>query len=221
MNWLKKMKGTRRQSDDRTDDSISEHIANVGRAAGTRPVGSASRRKKASSSLTESDIARLQKDAKSRYNMGLVYLKTGDHDKAQYNLELSLHCHMQLYGRDTKSYTNEILLAIAELREKLGDCYLANPAIVDKCLASDHYEESKRLLMDNYSPEDRPCIVIEMMARVEKQLRFPELSSREARNRVQPAAGAVSNGRKMEGNDKAKAKKTNAQLMLSKQIAFL
>jgi len=145
------------------------------------------------------DKKRLVKDAKSRYNIGLVYLKTGDYAKAQDNLEHSLYCHIQLSGHDSKVYTNDTLVAIAGVREKLGDCYLANTANVDKFLALDHYEESRKLLK-SIAPEDAPDNVTEMLERVEEKLKSPEL-----RNTTRQApASRQSNKYQMEGNRKAK-----------------
>ena len=120
------------------------------------------------------DNKRLQKDAKSRFNIGLVYLKTGDYSKAQENLEHSLYCHIQLAGHDHKLYTNEALFGIASVREKLGDCYFNNEAIADKGMALDHYEEAQRLLKTVH-PEDAPDNVTEMLNRVNEKLEAPEL----------------------------------------------
>ena len=157
---------------------------------------------------SQTDKQRLTKDAKSRFNIGLVYLKTGDYAKAQENLEHSLYCHIQLSGHNAKNYSNDTLVAIASVREKLGDCYVANTAIVDKCLALDHYEESRRLLK-SMAPEDAPDIVKEMLERVEEQLKNPELCSGEQRRRPEfpPSISKYQMVGKyeMKGNAKAKA----------------
>jgi len=174
------------------DDSTSRSVGTSSSAAG---------RSKASS---KNDSKRLMKDAKSRFNIGLVYLKTGDYAKAQDNLEHSLYCHIQLYGHDAKSYSNDTLVAISAVREKLGDCNLSNTAVVDKCLALDHYEESRRLLK-SIDPEDAPDNVSEMLDRVNEKLKSPELSNR-SRSRDGPGPSARATGRyQMDGNDKAKA----------------
>jgi len=159
-------------------------------------VSSASRRSKHSN---QSEEKRLQKDAKSRFNIGLVYLKTGDYSKAQDNLEHSLYCHVQLAGHNPKMYTNQSLYQIASVREKLGDCYLGNTAVVDKCLALDHFEEAKRLL-DSVHPEDAPDNVKEMLERVDEKLKLPELSHSGVRKKPPP----VTKKYEMQGNDKAK-----------------
>lgn len=159
-------------------------------------VSSASRRSK-HSNLSEEK--RLQKDAKSRFNIGLVYLKTGDYAKAQDNLEHSLYCHVQLAGHNPKMYTNQSLYQIASVREKLGDCYLGNTAVVDKCLALDHYEEAKRLLASVH-PEDAPDNIKEMLERVDEKLQLPELSHSGVRRKPPP----ITKKYEMQGNDKAK-----------------
>ena len=170
----------------------------------TRSVGSTSAsqsRAGGGASTSANDTKRLMKDAKSRFNIGLVYLKTGDYAKAQDNLEHSLYCHIQLSGHDAKAYSNPTLFAIAGVREKLGDCYLANSAIVDKCLALDHYEESRRLLK-SIDPEDAPDNVNEMLDRVNEKLKSPELCGKETRRR--PPSSQTTNKYQMEGNTKAK-----------------
>jgi len=170
--------------------------ATVGTA---RSAGSATTARTAKSSQ-QADEKRLVKDAKSRFNIGLVYLKTGDYAKAQENLEHSLFCHIQLSGHDTKAYTNDTLFAIAGVREKLGDCYLANTAVVDKFQALDHYEEACRLLK-SVAPEDAPDNVTEMLERVQEKLKQPELRSTERRK---PVSARQTNKYQMEGNEKAK-----------------
>jgi tetratricopeptide (TPR) repeat protein len=160
-------------------------------------VSSASTRR--SKHANQSEEKRLQKDAKSRFNIGLVYLKTGDYAKAQDNLEHSLYCHVQLAGHNPKMYTNQSLYQIASVREKLGDCYLGNTAIVDKCLALDHYEEAKRLL-ESVHPEDRPDNVKEMLERVDEKLKLPELSH----TGVRKPAPSPTKKYEMMGNEKAK-----------------
>ena len=122
-------------------------------------------------------------DAKSRFNIGLVYLKTGNYAKAQENLEHSLFSHIQLSVHDAKTYTNDTLFSIAGVREKLGDCYLAiaNTAVVDKFRSLDHYEEARRLLK-SVAPKDATDDVTEMLERVKEKLRQPELRSTERRN---------------------------------------
>jgi len=159
-------------------------------------VSSASRRSK---HANLSEEKRLQKDAKSRFNIGLVYLKTGDYSKAQDNLEHSLYCHVQLAGHNPKMYTNQSLYQIASVREKLGDCYLGNTAVVDKCLALDHFEEAKRLLASVH-PEDAPDNVKEMLERVDEKLKLPELSHSGVRKKPPP----ITKKYEMQGNDKAK-----------------
>jgi len=131
------------------------------------------------------DSNKLMKDAKSRYNIGLVYLKTGDYAKAQENFEYSLYCHMQLSGHDSNTYGNDTIYTIAGVREKLGDCYVANEAVVDKFLASDHYEESCRLLKC-VDPEDAHKNLTEMLERVEEKIKLLELRNTVPRNRRKP-----------------------------------
>jgi tetratricopeptide (TPR) repeat protein len=117
---------------------------------------------------------KLVKDSKARYNIGIVYLKTGDYAKAQENLEHSLYCYLTLYGHDHKKYKSEILYAIAGVREKLGDCYLNNAAIADKSIAMDHYEEARRLLRgldEDNAPED----VVELYERVDEKVKDPAM----------------------------------------------
>jgi tetratricopeptide (TPR) repeat protein len=109
------------------------------------------------------------RNAKSRYNVALIYIKTGDYAKAQDNLEKSLHCYVQLYGHDGNYYTNDALFAIAGVREKLGECYLANPETGNKSLALDHYEESRRLL-GCVAPEDAPEKNNDMTKRVDAKI---------------------------------------------------
>jgi tetratricopeptide (TPR) repeat protein len=159
-------------------------------------VSSASRR---SRHANQSEEKRLQKDAKSRFNIGLVYLKTGDYSKAQDNLEHSLYCHVQLAGHNPKMYTNQSLYQIASVREKLGDCYLGNTAVVDKCLALDHFEEAKRLL-ESVHPDDAPDNVKEMLERVDEKLKLPELSHSGVRKKPPSHTKKY----EMQGNDKAK-----------------
>lgn len=149
----------------------------------------------------QSDEKRLAKDAKSRFNIGLVYLKTGDYSKAQENLEHSLYCHIQLSGHDSKAYSNDVLFAIAGVREKLGECFLVNSAISDKGLAVDHYEEARRLLKSVHE-EDATDNIKEMLERVEEKLKSPELSSSEVRKR--PPVPRTSKY-VQHGNEKARA----------------
>lgn len=173
-------RGNANKSSSLTAQSPSD--TNTVRSGGT----SRSRRSAGAAGGGATDTKRLTKDAKSRYNIGLVYLKTGDYAKAQENLEHSLYCHIQLSGHDAKLYSNESLFNIASVREKLGDCYFANTAIVDKCLAFDHYDESKRLLK-SVDPEDAPENVVEMLERVEEKLKSPELcASASMRKRPPP-----------------------------------
>lgn len=187
-------------------DAASAPPASPGGISSNRSVGSAGGRSRATArSGGMNDEKRLAKDAKSRFNIGLVYLKTGDYAKAQDNLEHSLYCHIQLSGHDAKAYSNETLFAVAGVREKLGDCYLGNSAIVDKCLALDHYEESRRLLR-GIDPEDAPDKVSEMLERIEEKLKSPELRSGASGgggSRRPPPAPAGKY--QMQGNDKAKA----------------
>ena len=167
------------------------------------PPGSVSSASRRSKHANQSEEMRLKKDAKSRFNIGLVYLKTGDYAKAQDNLEHSLYCHVQLAGHNPKLYTNQSLYQIASVREKLGDCYLSNTACVDKGLAVDHLEEAKRLLASVH-PEDAPDNVKEMLERVNEKLKLPELNlSGIARKRPQPPVV-----KKYEIRGNLKAKKT-------------
>lgn len=48
------------------------------------------------SNTTSKYTKKLIKDSKARFNIGLVYLKTGDYAKAQENLEHSMYCYIQL-----------------------------------------------------------------------------------------------------------------------------
>ena len=179
-------------------------VGGIPSSPGGASVASARSRAGASpKTVSINDTKRLMKDAKSRFNIGLVYLKTGDYSKAQDNLEHSLYCHIQLSGHDSKAYTNDALVAIAGVREKLGDCYLANSAIVDKCLALDHYEESRRLLK-SIAKEDAPENVQEMLDRVNERLKSPELCNSSGEMRRRPPTVAGAGKYQMQGNDKAK-----------------
>ncbi len=157
----------------------------------------ASRRSK---HANQSEEKRLQKDAKSRFNIGLVYLKTGDYTKAQDNLEHSLYCHVQLAGHNPKLYTNQSLYQIASVREKLGECYLYNTDVVDKGLALDHFQEAKRLL-SSVHPEDAPDNVKEMLERVDEKLKLPELRHTAVRTKTPTN---MTKKYQMQGNSKAK-----------------
>jgi len=181
-----------------TDTTKARRVTSPPSSPGGTTRSAATRSRAASSA--QSDEKRLAKDAKSRFNIGLVYLKTGDYAKAQDNLEHSLYCHIQLSGHDAKAYTNDTLFAIAGVREKLGECYLANSAIVDKSLALDHYEESRRLLKSVHA-DDAEDNLKQMLERVEEKLKSPELSNKQARK----APGPRTSKYQMEGNDKAKA----------------
>ncbi len=163
------------------------------------PPGSVSSAARRSKHAHQSEEMRLQKDAKSRFNIGLVYLKTGDYAKAQDNLEHSLYCHVQLAGHNPKLYTNQSLYKIASVREKLGDCYLGNTDVVDKGLALDHFEEAKRLLASVH-PEDAPDNVKEMLERVDEKLKLPELNHSGVRKKPPP----ITKKYEMQGNPKAK-----------------
>jgi tetratricopeptide (TPR) repeat protein len=143
-------------------------------------------------------MGNLMKNAKSRFNIGIVYLKTGDYEKSRENLEHSLHCHTQLAGHDTKSYTRETLFAIAAVHEKLGDCYSAKSNISNNSIAVGNYQESRRLLQ-LIDPEDASDNVIEMLERVGDQLKSPGLRGIEGRRRPLPQTND-SNSREMYGN---------------------
>ena len=181
--------------------------SSLGAMASSRSVGSAGT---ASSSVSKkTDSNRLAKDAKSRFNIGLIYLKTGDYAKAQDNLEHSLYCHIQQHGHDGREYTNDALSSIAGVREKLGECYLSNPDVVDKGLAMDHYEESRRLL-GSVALEDAPDNIKEMLERVDEKLR--ELSASMPRRPIAKyqrsglrQTNQMAQKYQQEGNDKAKA----------------
>jgi len=166
------------------------------------PRDTASITSASSAGIKTIDKKRHMKDAKSRFNIGLVYLKTGDYAKAQENLEHSLFCHIQLSGHSAKCYDNDTIFAVAGVREKLGDCYVANKKIVDKALALDHYEESRRLLK-NVDPEDAPANLTEMLQRVEENLKLPELRNTAAKKKQAPPS-RESDRYQMEGNDKPK-----------------
>ena len=178
-----------------------------GAVASSRSVGSAGT---ASSSVSKkTDSNRLAKDAKSRFNIGLIYLKTGDYAKAQDNLEHSLYCHMQQHGHDGREYTNDALSSIAGVREKLGECYLSNPDVVDKSLAMDHYEESRRLL-GSVALEDAPDNIKEMLERVDEKLRqlyasMPQRPKPTFRRSNLSQMNQMAQKYQQEGNDKAKA----------------
>ena len=115
------------------------------------------------------DRDRLEKDAKSRFKLGLVYMKTLDFTKAQDNLEHSMYCYVQLHGHDGQQYTNDVKLAVGGIRENLGDCYTENPSSTDKGLAMDHYEESRRLL-ESISPNDAPENIDDMLKTVDDKI---------------------------------------------------
>eukprot|EP00804_Cyclotella_cryptica_P016714 CCRYP_002024-RA/>CCRYP_002024-RA protein AED:0.01 eAED:0.01 QI:259/1/1/1/1/1/3/1302/1185 len=142
-------------------------------SSSVRSAGTASKSSRGHTA-SSTDAQKLTKDSKARFNIGLVYLKTGDFTKAQQNLEHSLFCYLQLYGHDAKKYSNQVLYQVASVREKLGDCYLANTAIEDKCLAMDHYEEARRLLR-GLEKEDGREEVVEMHARIEEKMKDPKL----------------------------------------------
>ena len=182
--------------------------SSLGAMASSRSVGSAGT---ASSSVSKkTDSNRLAKDAKSRFNIGLIYLKTGDYAKAQDNLEHSLYCHIQQHGHDGREYTNDALSSIAGVREKLGECYLSNPDVVDKGLAMDHYEESRRLL-GSVALEDAPDNIKEMLERVDEKLRVLSASMPQRpmpkyqRTSFQSQTNQMAKKYQQEGNDKAKA----------------
>jgi tetratricopeptide (TPR) repeat protein len=148
----------------------------------------------------------LMKNAKSRFNIGIVYLKTGDYDKAQENLEKSLSCHMQLSGQDVKSYSRDTLLAIAGVHEKLGDCFTANSVVSDKRLALNHYDDARKLLCiveteDSDAPEH--IQMKEMLERVNEQLKLLLPNSMQEGSPRRPVANV--NKYEMKANDKAKA----------------
>ena len=154
------------------------------------------------------DSKRMVKDAKSRFNIGLVYLKTGDYSKAQDNLEHSLYCHIQLNGHDARKYDNATLFAVASVREKLGECYMSNDAVTDKCIALDHFEEARRLLK-SIAKEDAPDGVAEAIDRVEEQMRNPELkgsAKRQGRSMrlIPPTTNKYTQKYQMQGNAKAR-----------------
>jgi len=83
-------------------------------------------------------------------------------------------------------YTNNAIFAIAGVREKLGECYLGNSSVVDKCLALDHYEEARRLLKSVHA-DDASDNIKEMLERVDEQLKLPELSNSGVQRRKPPA----------------------------------
>mmetsp|Transcript_12029 Transcript_12029/g.28232 ORF Transcript_12029/g.28232 Transcript_12029/m.28232 type:complete len:1096 (+) Transcript_12029:532-3819(+) len=154
------------------------------------------------------DSKRMAKDAKSRFNIGLVYLKTGDYSKAQDNLEHSLYCHIQLNGHDAKKYDNVTLFAVASVREKLGECYMFNDAVTDKCIALDHFEEARRLLK-SIAKEDAPDGVAEAIDRIEEHIRKPNLrnsAKRQGRSTrlAPPTTNKYTQKYQMQGNAKAR-----------------
>jgi len=77
--------------------------------------------------------------------------------------------------------------------------YLGNTAVVDKCLALDHFEEAKRLLASVH-PEDAPDNVKEMLERVDEKLNLPDLCQSGIRKKPPP----ITKKYEMQGNDKAK-----------------
>ncbi len=186
----------------KTDSKLTTPRAASARPQAVSPPGSVSSAasSRRSKYANQSEEKRLQKDAKSRFNIGLVYLKTGDYTKAQDNLEHSLYCHIQLAGHNPKLYTNQSLYQIASVREKLGDCYLGNTEIVDKGLALDHFQEAKRLL-SSVHPEDAPDNVKEMLERVDEKLKLPELRHSVVRRKTPPN---ITKKYQMQGNSKAK-----------------
>jgi len=157
----------------RSDSHQSSKTHQTADSPSVRSRGSVETPSKASrshaSGSTSTDTKKLLKDSKARYNIGLVYLKTNDFTKAQENLEHSLYCYIQLYGHDSKQYSNDTLLNIAGVREKLGDCYVSNPT-GDKALAMDHYEEARRLLR-GLDQDDAPDEVAEMIERIEEKMK--------------------------------------------------
>ena len=120
-------------------------------------------------------VTRLIRDSKSRYKIGEVYLKTGDYTKAEENLSHSLYCYIQIHGKDSSDYSDEAAIQIAEVRERLGDCYAANPDVQDKCLAMDHYAEVRRLLQNSSDGGDVAGEAKAMLERVEEKINDPEL----------------------------------------------
>lgn len=169
---------------------------------------SSARRARTLGASSSNDTKRMTKDAKSRFNIGLVYLKTGDYSKAQDNLEHSLYCHIQLNGHDARKYDNATLFAVASVREKLGECYLSNDAVIDKCIALDHFEEARRLLK-SIAKEDAPDGVAEAIERIEEQIRKPELKNsaqRQGRSArlTPPTTNKYTQKYQMQGNAKAR-----------------
>ena len=150
------------------------------------------------------DTRNLLKDSKARFNIGLVYLKTGDYSKAQENLEHSLYCYIQLYGHDAKQYSNDTLCKIAGVREKLGDCYVSNPS-GDKALAMDHYEEARRMLR-GLDAEDAPEEVEEMIQRIEGKVKEPGFK-RSVSNAGDERAAPLPPAPKNFGSDKVKKRR--------------
>ncbi|KAL7550050.1 hypothetical protein ACHAWF_013286 [Thalassiosira exigua] len=177
-------------------------VRSAGGGGDARSVGSARSRQTAGAGGSQVDEKRLSKDAKSRFNIGLIYLKTGDYSKARENLEHSLYCHIQISGHDHKAYKNDTLFSIAGVREKLGDCYVADPSVADKAVALDHYDESLRLLK-SVDPEDAPDNIGEMRERVEEKLKSPEVSKIERAAPRQRTSGGQTGKYQMKGNEKA------------------
>lgn len=135
-----------------------------------------------SSSISNAaDRDRLAKDAKSRFNLGLIYLKTSEFTKAQDNLEHALYCYLQLHGHDERQYTNDILFAVAGVREKLGECCFENPDSTDKGIGMDHYEESRRLLR-SVAAGDAPDNIKNLLESVDEKIQSLILSGIECRS---------------------------------------
>ena len=150
------------------DQSYIQSVGSVGNSLTS--LGMSSSTGLSSSNVSKpADRNRLEKDAKSRFELGLVYMKTLDFAKAQDNLEHSMYCYVQLYGHDGLQYTNDVKLAVAGIRENLGDCYIKNPGSTDNGLAMDHYEESRRLL-ESISPEDTPENIDDMLKTVDGKI---------------------------------------------------
>lgn len=118
------------------------------------------------------------RDSKSRFNLGVIYLKTGDYPKARENLLHSLYCHICLHG--ASDYSDRVASEVAAVREKLGDCYARDPEAEDKAPAVDHYVESRRLLRGVDAAEEG-ADVEEALERLVEKINDPDLLMRDSR----------------------------------------
>ena len=128
---------------------------------------------------------KLAREAKSRFNIGLVYVRTGNYAKARESLERAQACYLELFGADARTYNRDVLLAVAAVHETLGDCRAAEAATSRGGAAAapsrqwhlspgDHYEEARRVLTTaTVNRGEVPDDLAEMLSRIEEKIRAP------------------------------------------------